>query len=47
MFRNALLFRRGILDLVTLAVGASLLGGTLPAKASDRAVLGELFSMDN
>jgi len=47
MFRNARLFRHGTYGLVTLAVGASLLGVTLQAQASDRVVLGELFSMDN
>jgi hypothetical protein len=47
MFRNARMTRRGLIGLFTFTVTCTLLGGTPMANASDRAVLGELFSIDN
>ena len=47
MFRNTRSARHGTTGLLMLAVSATLLGGAMLAHASDRAVLGELFSMDN
>ena len=47
MIRNVRFPRPGTSGILMLAVGVTLLGGAMQAQASDRAVLGELFSMDN